>query len=150
VRLASITVENYRSITKAYKIGLGPRTVLVGPNNEGKSNILRALTAAMTLLTRERLYEPPRPGGAAAAIFLARRFYEWSRDFPLHLQQSNPKGESIITLEFSLTPEELRAYSSQIQANLPERCHPIAFGNREAKEIIAQERSGAKEQSKSA
>jgi energy-coupling factor transporter ATP-binding protein EcfA2 len=152
VRLASITVENFRSITKAYKIGLGPRTVLVGPNNEGKSNILRALTAAMTLLTRERLYESQRQAGAAAAIFLARRFYEWGRDFPLHLQESNPKGESIITLEFSLTPEELRAYSLEIRSKLtgtlPLR---VAFGNRDtAKVTLHKKGPGAKEQSKKA
>jgi AAA15 family ATPase/GTPase len=43
MKLKSFTVERYRSITKAKKIRLGRVTVLVGPNNEGKSNLLRSL-----------------------------------------------------------------------------------------------------------
>lgn len=39
MKLVSFSVTNYRSITKAHKISLGQYTVLLGKNNEGKSNI---------------------------------------------------------------------------------------------------------------
>ena len=43
MRLLSFSVVNYRSITNARKIQTHNMTVLVGKNNEGKSNILRSL-----------------------------------------------------------------------------------------------------------
>lgn len=54
VKLKSFTVQKYRSIIAAKRIPTGKTTILVGPNNEGKSNILRALVTAMNILTRER------------------------------------------------------------------------------------------------
>jgi hypothetical protein len=50
MELVSFSVQNYRSITKANRIEIGRSTVLVGPNNEGKSNVLRALVTAMEVL----------------------------------------------------------------------------------------------------
>ena len=50
MRLSSFSIVNYRSITNARKIQTGNMTVLVGKNNEGKSNILRALTLAMDIM----------------------------------------------------------------------------------------------------
>lgn len=50
MRLSSFSVVNYRSITNARKIQTNKTTVLVGKNNEGKSNILRALTLAMDIM----------------------------------------------------------------------------------------------------
>lgn len=48
MKLVEFSVTNYRSITKAHKIELQNLTVLVGKNNEGKSNLLTALNVAMT------------------------------------------------------------------------------------------------------
>jgi AAA15 family ATPase/GTPase len=50
MKLVSFSVQNYRSIAKANRIEVGRYTVLVGPNNEGKSNVLRALVTAMDVL----------------------------------------------------------------------------------------------------
>jgi len=47
MKLVDFSVTNFRSITKAYKISLKNLTVLVGKNNEGKSNLLTALNIAM-------------------------------------------------------------------------------------------------------
>lgn len=43
MKLSDFSVNNYRSITTARKIPTKNMTVLVGKNNEGKSNILSAL-----------------------------------------------------------------------------------------------------------
>jgi len=50
MKLVDLSVTNYRSITNAHKITLQNLTVLVGKNNEGKSNLLTALNVAMTTL----------------------------------------------------------------------------------------------------
>ena len=47
MQLVSFSVTNYRSITAAYKLSVRQSTVLIGPNNEGKSNVLRALVTAL-------------------------------------------------------------------------------------------------------
>lgn len=43
VRVASLQVTNFRSIVEMPRIELGQITVLVGPNNAGKSSLVRAL-----------------------------------------------------------------------------------------------------------
>lgn len=50
MQLVAFSVTNYRSITKASKLPFRQKTVLIGPNNEGKSNILRALVTALEFL----------------------------------------------------------------------------------------------------
>ncbi len=51
MKLVSFSVNNYRSITKAYRLPIRQSTVLLGPNNEGKSNILKALVTGLEVLS---------------------------------------------------------------------------------------------------
>jgi AAA15 family ATPase/GTPase len=50
MELVSFSVSNYRSVTSAYRLPIRRPTVLIGPNNEGKSNILRALVSSLQFL----------------------------------------------------------------------------------------------------
>ena len=119
MRLTSISIENYRSITKAYKIPLGDLTVLVGPNNEGKSNILLALVTAMDVLTGETIRSTIGAGHSSVKFVLgASRSYDWSRDFPIPLQAKYPKGETVIVLEFGLSENELAVFQHEITTSL--------------------------------
>ena len=44
IKLQDVTIENYRSVVgKPLKLTFSNYNVIVGPNNSGKSNILRAL-----------------------------------------------------------------------------------------------------------
>lgn len=54
MKLTFFSIENYRSITKAVFREFSNVTVLVGPNNEGKSNVLQALHTCLTLLANEQ------------------------------------------------------------------------------------------------
>ena len=106
MKLLTFSVTNYRSITKAHKINLEAFTVLVGKNNEGKSNLLTALNIAM-----EILLDHARKGN----IEMKRRYsrnmiYEWERDFPIQLQNRKRGLESIFKLEFKLEGEELTEF----------------------------------------
>lgn len=132
MRLTSITIENYRSITRAYRVPISDMTVLVGPNNEGKSNVLRALVAAMNVLTGGRSLWHPSGATVRGRIGGHRPFYDWDTDFPIHLQEKKPTGQSVILLDFRLDEEELadfkREIKSKLKDNLPIR---VCLGQRE-------------------
>jgi putative ATP-dependent endonuclease of OLD family len=116
VRLVSFTVQNFRSITKAHKIDVDKLTVLVGPNNEGKSNVLRALATAMKVLTAGGSLLLHRP--APARFYVPPQTFDWDRDFPIHLQGSRPDGVSLLGLEFELSPAEIADFKETIKSNL--------------------------------
>ena len=52
MRLKSFSISNYRSISKKCTIELNDYTVLVGKNNEGKTNLLYGLSAAIGLISQ--------------------------------------------------------------------------------------------------
>ena len=58
VKLIKFSATNYRSITSAHRINFSDTTVLIGRNNEGKSNLLRALEASMLILRRHAEKRP--------------------------------------------------------------------------------------------
>lgn len=147
MQLVQFTVENYRSITKAYKLPIDRSTILVGPNNEGKSNILKALVAAMRMLTRDG-----RHHGAARPAFtsvMRRDIYDWERDYPIEQQQKHPKGQSVLIPEFSLDEQETADFKKEIQSNLKETIPlRIALGRSSAEITVNKKGPGAKTLSK--
>ncbi len=142
MKLVSFTVEKYRSITTARKIPVRQMTTLVGPNNEGKSNILRALVTGMHVLTRGT--RPPISRGVSSRLSYERQVYNWKRDFPHNLQSRYPNGESVIVLEFGLTEREVQAFrdeiGSSLNGTLPLR---VAIGPNEASVKVAKQGPGA-------
>jgi energy-coupling factor transporter ATP-binding protein EcfA2 len=120
VRLAAITVTNFRSITEARKIKISNLTTLVGPNNEGKSNILRALVLAMNAIadaspkinTTARILSRLRPNVRRTGE------YFWADDFPLKIQKTSPEGVSTVLLEFAMTDAEARAFLKDVGSKI--------------------------------
>lgn len=113
MKLISFSVTNFRSITKAHKIPIGQSTVLVGRNNEGKSNLLRALAISMNSLIRHAAED--------ARGYLSRNErsdYNWGRDFPISLQGRARSTESIFRLEFSLSDYEIIEFRSEVGSSL--------------------------------
>src|SRR6266545_3134161 len=116
MKLVSFPVNNYRSITKAYRLPTRQFTVLIGPNNEGKSNILKALVTALEILRDLKRYSVFR-----GRIQRNRRDlgnYDWERDFPVSLQTKYPMGESVFKMEFELTDEEIDEFSTEVKSYL--------------------------------
>ena len=118
MRLASFSVTNYRSLTAAHRLPLSDATVLLGKNNEGKSNLLSALAAAMTVVSQ--LGQLRLIQGRLRAPYGPRDFYSWDRDFPISLQDSQPDGESIFRLEFKLSDDERSLFKKEIKSSLNE------------------------------
>lgn len=103
MKLSDFSVVNYRSITAARKIKTNNMTVFIGKNNEGKSNIFRALTLAMDIM---KIYsKDPRPLQIAVLPYL-KNHYLWEKDYPISLQEKNPNGWSSIDLNFELDEQD--------------------------------------------
>jgi putative ATP-dependent endonuclease of OLD family len=124
MRLVSFSATNFRSITTAHKIPIGDSTVLIGRNNEGKSNFLRALNIAMKALDAHA-----KKGSSRLNNSRDDQQYQWSRDFPISLQSGKGQNVSTFKLEFSLDENEISdfqaAIGSTLNGNLPIQ---ITFG----------------------
>ncbi len=118
MELVNFSVTNYRSITTAYKVSVSNTTVLIGRNNEGKSNLLKALDVGMKSLQRHAI-EARR--GRAVSRNMTRRdsqSYDWERDFPINLQLRTSGTQTIIRLEFLLTEDEINEFKDTIKSSL--------------------------------
>ena len=121
MKLSDFSVVNYRSITTARKIKTNNMSVLVGKNNEGKSNILRALTLAMDIM---KIYsKDPRSLQIAVRPYL-KNHYSWEKDYPISLQEKNPNGWSSIDLNFELDEQDILAIRSMTGIRLS-GCIPV-------------------------
>lgn len=125
MKLVSFSVENYRSITTARKIPLSDYSLLIGANNEGKSNILHALTLAMSALVDWQREVTRTIDGRIVRNFIRRQTivsgqgYDWKTDFPISKQaKSNQKSTTNIILEFALTDDEIFEFKDQIKSNI--------------------------------
>lgn len=109
MKLIDFSVTNYRSITTAHKIALKNLTVLVGKNNEGKSNLLMALNIAMrAVMLHSKTLDATNPYNNRE-----RLGYIWQRDFPVQFQSRRNGLESIFKLNFRLEEQELIEFHSQ-------------------------------------
>lgn len=118
MELKTFTVQNYRSITSANDLQLSQVTILLGKNNEGKSNILRALSCSMQIL--ERLSQRGKKLSEQRPVY--EDVYEWGRDYPKTLQDTGRKKltdkYSVFTLEFRLSGSEIDSFRKEIGNNL--------------------------------
>lgn len=134
MKLTAFSVKDYRSILSTEKLPIRENlTVLIGPNNEGKSNLLNALANSLHILERLRRYarmpDTSRGGRRKKSLLFShtvvrggayrrRDMYEWVRDYPVSKQKSNPKGSSVFTLEFELSPLELSEFREAVGSSL--------------------------------
>lgn len=108
--LVSFAVRNFRSIKKTgtlrFHDGL---TTLIGPNNEGKSNILLALVAALEVASRLDQYTFLK-GGRLRPTYSGERIYRWHTDFPISQQATHPTGvPNSISNSSSILPRSPRS-----------------------------------------
>jgi len=112
MKLISFSVTNYRSITTAHKINLDDLTVLVGKNNEGKSNILKALALSMTQIILHQSSSKAR--NIRKSYRNDDSSYIWERDFPVSLQTRTKNTDSTFKLEFRLDTSEALEFKREI------------------------------------
>ena len=110
MKIVSFSVTNYRSITTARKIKLSQFTVLVGKNNEGKSNLLKALNLSMDIMILYA-HNADFPEYINRYVFSGNRntnLYDWERDFPLSLKNKEKVKPTTFDLSFDLNDSEIR------------------------------------------
>jgi Predicted ATP-dependent endonuclease of the OLD family len=115
MKLSQFSVSRYRSILEAEKIAVSETTILIGRNNEGKSNILKALNTALTHLKFTRL---KRPDGSYLRMRMAPHSaggYDWARDFPIPLQEKKTGDKRTrFRLDFTLSAEENEEFEGAV------------------------------------
>lgn len=117
MKLVSFSVTNYRSIIKAHKIPVFGTTVLIGKNNQGKSNILKGLDVAMKILQFHG-FEIKYSTDYDRRAKKNESFYYWERDFPISIQSRQGASQTIFRLEFLLNDEEIHEFKDKINSNL--------------------------------
>ena len=115
MEIRKFKVERFRSINTA-SIDLRALTVLVGPNNEGKSNILRAMVLGMDALAGFARTDSGPKYQLRAGL---RGFvdYNWDRDFPLD-RRSGSKKSTALEFEFGLSEAEIEEFASIIGSGI--------------------------------
>lgn len=124
MRLKSFQVKNFRSIGSTFEIGSDTNLTIVGPNNEGKSNLVTALVTALQLLE-----DHSREAGRTRIRTIGRplsRAYDWQRDYPLKSQEKTV-ADTTFRLKFNLDKadqeEFFQVVGSNINENLPISIH---------------------------
>ncbi len=132
MRLGRVSVRKYRSIDRAADFSVGDFTVLIGPNNQGKSNLLRAAVLAMNIIEAWSNFPASlvadkavptrffRPGRVSPRVRAARipdndnhLDYDWDRDYPLFARGRRGASQStVILLEFELDESEQADFRS--------------------------------------
>lgn len=112
MKLKSFSVTNFRSITKAHRVAMSEGvTVLVGKNNEGKSNLLKALSLAMDVM---KIYGEDERMLRSFMRTTRNSGYRWERDFPLTLQEKGKSQGTTVELEFELSADEKRTIKEDV------------------------------------
>lgn len=140
MRLSRVSVRKYRSIDKAADFAVGDFTVLVGPNNQGKSNLLRAAVLAMEVI--EGWSALPRDVQAGREVPIEVVFrgshrgswrgrrrgmgrdvgYNWELDFPLFARERRGSQRStVVHLDFELSPEEQAAFRDETGVSINQK-----------------------------
>ena len=120
MRLERFQIKNYRSIKSTRWISLQNSLTVIGPNNEGKSNLVRALVTSLKLL--EELGSPVFAPVTQSRLRVRRpgRAYDWDKDCPLDLQE-NQDTQTEFKLEFSLNAEDIYEFSDEIGSSINQK-----------------------------
>ncbi len=140
MKLVKFSVTNFRSILKAQNIAISDTTVLVGKNNEGKSNLLKALSVAMEMIRHHARFHGGRPNYSAnyyrnrTGVLLnngvrqspqkyafrlnSDNLYKSERDFPVSKISGRGEKKTIFELEFNLNDEEVEEFRQRIGSSL--------------------------------
>lgn len=118
MELVNFSVTNFRSITTAHKIAISGTTILIGKNNEGKSNILKGLDIAMSILQYHAFRTRIKSSSPLRASRRDETSYFWERDFPISLQLRKSGTQTIFRLEFKLNEHEILEFRDAIQCHL--------------------------------
>ena len=106
--LESFSIKDYRSIFNIPKIEICDNlTTFIGKNNQGKSNILHAISLLFNAI---KIYAETRP--TRRVIFTRELGYQWENDFPVQKQNNTQKSpKTLISVSLSLTKKDVNEFT---------------------------------------
>lgn len=110
MKLSSISITNFRSITSVEKIPLENYCVIFGKNNEGKTNVLNAINLAMSTLNLD--YNDLLPYSVYREF--SDHKYNFERDYPVSLQSSDQLYPTVLVLEFSFDSGDIAKFKNVV------------------------------------
>lgn len=122
MKLAAFSISNFRSIKSTNRIAVGNQLIILGPNNEGKSNIVRALVTALRILegVGGENSTPLRRRRATTSLRLRRQMsdydYDWDRDCHVELKSANKPSK--FCLWFELNDDDIRDFQKLVGSRL--------------------------------
>ena len=127
MRLVKFTVEKYRSILAKSVLPISDYTVVLGPNNQGKSNLLRGLSVALRIMQRALEFPFAYRRSVLRSMpyrYMVRELYDWETDYPIQKQRSktirgSSRKFSVFILDFKIDEGEKDEIAHKIGVNLP-------------------------------
>lgn len=119
MRLKRFSINNYRSIRSTPRIPVDRNLTIIGPNNEGKSNVIRALVTALRIL-EEHGYRNRRIGLSsrlAGSRMQMREEYQWTTDYPIDLQGQSDANTRFY-LEFLLDDQDVSDFLVEVGSTI--------------------------------
>lgn len=101
--IKTFSIKKFRSIIETEDLPINQLSILIGPNNKGKSNLLQGLVYFLQYLEERGLN---RRRIISRRRIKSREHYSWDRDYPINLQGKELNGKSVFKIEFELKPRE--------------------------------------------
>lgn len=115
MKLRTFYVKSYRSITEATLDNIQNYGVFVGPNNAGKSNLLRAIYISLSIAL-EGDFQRARRNRQYSYAYRGEN-YNWERDIPVNLRE-NKGASTTFKLTFEFSDEEKADFWQKFNINL--------------------------------
>lgn len=115
MRLRTFYVKSYRSIVEATLDDLQQYCVIVGPNNSGKSNLLRAIYISLSIAL-EGDFQRARRNGQYSYAYRGEN-YNWARDIPVSMKDDK-NASTTFKLTFEFSDDEKNDFRDKFGINL--------------------------------
>lgn len=115
MKLRTFYVRSYRSIVEATLDNLQQYSVIVGPNNSGKSNLLRAIYISLSIAL-DGDFQRARRNRQYSYAYRGEN-YNWARDIPV-LSKHDKTASTTFKLTFEFNDEEKADFKKQFGINL--------------------------------
>lgn len=115
MRLRTFYVKSYRSIVEATLEDIQNYSVIVGPNNAGKSNLLRAIFVSLSIAL-EGDFQRSRRNRQYSYAYSGEQ-YSWERDIPVSLRDDD-SASTVFKLTFEFSENEKQEFKTKFGINL--------------------------------
>ena len=120
MRLKRFEVASYRSIKKAKIENLQNYCVITGPNNAGKSNLLKAMHVALSIVTEGSIHHLKKQN--SFSYIYGGNEYQWDQDIPVD-QKTSDSAKTTFELYFCFSDEEKAEFQGKFKVALASDLH---------------------------